>query len=280
MMAVIPDDVLLHLTIRSCSDSSTIESIMKKLEAISALAVSRELRPNRQLIEERLHNLYAMIIKKSPNLSASMFSLCQKLGFDRSADIFMKSYGDVESLSENFLKSFDEWKKLSARYGTQQGINGYWIAALQKDDAGLAKRIQTLLMHSCRSEHPSTTMARMICALNKLDQLDKAFEVFQKVSVSGSHFREPLAEFVKSVCCKEANEFQFHVFLLQNDLESIERLAILIERGVIAEKRRGKRINKTPVEGEVSDALHGRGGCAHNCHSAGAGSILSSRSVA
>uniref|UniRef100_A0A1I7UVG1 L-2-hydroxyglutarate dehydrogenase, mitochondrial n=1 Tax=Caenorhabditis tropicalis TaxID=1561998 RepID=A0A1I7UVG1_9PELO len=243
--AVVPDDVLLHLTSKSITPASDISEIVLKLERSTSLVRCRELRPNRFLVNIRLTDLYTVAIQKSPSTSSKLLTSCLKLEFDRSADIFMKCFGELQSLDDNFLKSFGEWKKLSKKYGTLQGIDNYWIAALNSEGP-IEKRIEALLSHSKTSEHPFATMARMICAFVKSNQLDKALEVFQTVSISGKHFKQPLESFVE-----------------KKDLKCIEQLATLVERGMIAERRRGggqRATNKTSVEKEktrlLSDGVH------------------------
>ncbi|PIC26155.1 hypothetical protein B9Z55_018818 [Caenorhabditis nigoni] len=243
--AVVPDDVLLHFTVKSINSSSNVPEIASQLENSTRIALSRELRPDRSLVEAQLIDLYTAAIKKCPKTSSTLVVLCSNLNFDRSAEIFMKCYGEVQAFAGNFLTSFDGWKKLSTKYGTQKGIENYWTAALDSEGP-MEKRIEALLLHSAKTEHPFSTMARMICTFVKLDQLDKGLEVFQAVSVSGKHFMEPLAAFVR-----------------QKDLDSIERLATLIERGIIAERRRGGRqqaVNKSGKEGEkkllLSENVH------------------------
>ncbi|CBX53314.1 RNAi-Induced Longevity [Caenorhabditis elegans] len=245
VLAEIPEDIIIHFTLRSITPECEVSSIMNNLETSSQWAHKRELRPNRMLVKTRLSELYAFAIQKSPEKALSLFSLCSKLNLDRTSDIFMKCYGETRASSDNFLKSFGDWKLLSNKYGTQQGIDDYWMAALKSDAKGLDKRIEALLLHSGKGEHPFATMARMICTLLKLARIDEALEVFQKVSVSGKHFKQQLASFVE-----------------QNDLECIERLAMLVERGMIAEKRRGgggrSAVNKSVIVSVVSDRFDGR----------------------
>lgn len=243
--AIVPDDVIIHLISKSITSSCTMTEIIQKLETSTVISLSRELRPNRSIVESRLFDLYTAAIQKCPITSPTLLGICSKLNFDKSANIFMKCYGETNAFSDNFLKTFGEWKKLSVKYGTQQGIDSYWMSALSSEGP-MEKRIEALLLHSGKSEHPFSTMARMICAFIKLDQLEKAIEVFQTVSVSGRHFKEPLASFVE-----------------KNDLKSIERLAILIERGMIAERRRGggkRAVNKSEEESAktrlLSDGVH------------------------
>ncbi|CAI2354878.1 unnamed protein product [Caenorhabditis sp. 36 PRJEB53466] len=245
LMAVVPDDVLLQLTVRSISGSSTIPSIQKTLETLITLSVSRELRPSHKLVGQQLSHLYSKAIQNCSKTAGDLLTLCWKLNFDTSPDTFLQCYAEIQAGKlrtgeENWLKSFGEWKKLSMKYGNQQGIDSYWMEALRADDKGVAKRIDALLTHSGKLEHPFATMARMICALIRMDELEKAMEVFQRVSVSGNHFREPLQVFVEN-----------------NDLPSIERLAALIERGMMVERKRGKRANKSGETAKKSSTLFG-----------------------
>ncbi|EGT45218.1 CBN-RIL-2 protein [Caenorhabditis brenneri] len=245
MRAAVPDDVILRLTIKSTTPYSNITDIIAQLDSVAKMSLSRQLRPNRSLVEACLVDLFKLAIQKCPKTSSSLLAACCKLNFDRSSVIFMKCFGEIHALNDNFLNSFEEWKKLSVKYGRQDGIDSYWMAALSSEGP-MEKRIEALLSHSGKCEHPFTTMAQMICAFIKLDKLDEALEIFQAVSVSGKYFKKPLASFVAN-----------------NDLKCIERLATLVERGMIAERRRGggnKTANKSEEKREktrqLSEGVH------------------------
>ncbi|CAD6186992.1 unnamed protein product [Caenorhabditis auriculariae] len=127
--------------------------------------------------------------------------------------------------------------EMSTRHGTTAGVESMWMIALGDDQCSRpeAWRVEKLLSHCQTADHPFASVAQLLCALVRLNRLEDAECIFKRVSVSGRYFRQPLESMVE-----------------ENDLEGIERLAELISKCIIGEKRRGAR-NLAAVDSKKAD---------------------------
>ncbi|CAI5452032.1 unnamed protein product [Caenorhabditis angaria] len=239
MLSVISDDIILHLTTRFSKVLPPRQTI-DKLEYLTTLCCSKELKPAKLLIQQSLEELYNELLQKDPKIGKDLLTICSKLNFDKSAEIFLRVLAENAT---HFDKDFETWKMFSLKYGSTSGVRSFWKLVLKSEENGGKKRINEILNHSNKSDHPFSTMARIICTFVEMNQMERAIEVFKLISVSGRHFRNPLLEWVD-----------------ENNLECIERLAQLVEDGMIAERRRTtkKKIvdeNKTDKKSEVPSTL-------------------------
>uniref|UniRef100_A0A1I7XMZ8 Pentatricopeptide repeat-containing protein n=1 Tax=Heterorhabditis bacteriophora TaxID=37862 RepID=A0A1I7XMZ8_HETBA len=167
---------------------------------------------------------------------------------------------------DSFSFMFMSWRNLSLRYGTTEAVDILLEECMKKltDKKGTGSENWYVvvvniigLFHYCRLssfisgeilshcqvfDHPSASLAEMICVAIRIGHFDTAKEILTKVSISATHFRKPLrrwsldtAYFILAIYMNGSYFLTFTC--VKDNLLHVEQLAALMSMCMYGEKR-------------------------------------------
>ncbi|KJH53702.1 hypothetical protein DICVIV_00131 [Dictyocaulus viviparus] len=215
----------IRLACRVARETGSLSATMEILRVFRNMFLVRSPKAMCSIPEKILEEFYGILC--SVGSKSDMRKLHESMishAFVDNSDIFVRVYTEILLQKDDFVSVFDEWKRLSSRYGTTCASDLMWkgIFISVSDITKRAKLTDELLAHCNQYEHPAAIIANLILVLTQLNQIDAARTIFLKVSVPGRFFKKPVLRIARS----------------EDALRIIENFASLVTECMFAEKRR------------------------------------------
>ncbi|KAK6059136.1 hypothetical protein COOONC_03240 [Cooperia oncophora] len=244
-----------RLALRVARDSGSVEAASEMLRVFRNMFLVKSPVPSKSATSSSvLDEFYSALCSIGPpDQVEAVHKLMNSLGFDKNSESFLRCVTKALVEKGDVRRAFDEWQRLSMRYGTTGGSELLWQGIFEAVDnrAEQARLAGKLLRHCCQQDHPFAVISSLVMALVHLKHLDTARAVLIKVAVPGRFFKKPLA-------C---------VTRCEDSLEVIENFAGLVTQCMFSEKRKIKEVKESsgsasilsPELSSVLDSFYGKG---------------------